>query len=123
MDKRTLFTNTERLQYSVPSQNLMEDKQLIRNQYSQAVINQQSAAYKLQKDTPLIRILDKPDPPYDKQGKSPLLYGLIGFLVASALLSGLIVSKLFLRFTRQEISRALFSTASSENTTTTATVL
>lgn len=119
MDKRTLFTNTDQLQYRVPSENLLEDKQLIRNQYSQAVINQQTAAYKLQRETPLIRVLDKPDPPYNMQSKSAIAYGISGFLAACMLISGLVISRLFLRFTRQEISRALMGSISSTNTTTT----
>lgn len=123
IDKRTLFTNTEKMEYKVPTENLVEDKQLIRNQYTQAVINQQTAAYKLQKDTPLIRVLDKPDPPYDKQRRSPILYGIIGFLLGGVFISMLIVGKLFLRYTRQEILRALFGNLPSETTTTTASVL
>ncbi len=119
MDKRSLFTNTDRLQYRVPSENLIEDKQLIRNQYSQAVINQQTAAYKLQKETPLIRVLDKPDPPYEKQSKSAILYGVIGFLAGCMFFGCIIISRLFLRFTRQEISKALLGGISSQTSTTT----
>ncbi|MEO6329461.1 MAG: hypothetical protein ABIO55_11025 [Ginsengibacter sp.] len=122
MDKRTLFTNTERLQYKVPAENLVEDKLLIRNQYSQAVINQQSAAYKLQKDTPLIRVLDKPDPPFDKQRRSWILYCIIGLLVGGVGMAALIVSKLLLRYTRQEVSRALFGAIPSKTSTTTTTI-
>jgi hypothetical protein len=117
MDKKTLFTNTDKMEYRVPTENVEEDKQLIRNQYSQAVINQQTAAYKLQKETPLIRILDKPDPPFDKSSKSTLLYSIIGFLAGGVFVAGLVISRLLLRFTRQEISRALFGIPSKTTTT------
>ena len=53
IDKRTLFTNTNQLQFKVPTENLIADKEMIRQQYAQAVANQQNAAYKLQKATPL----------------------------------------------------------------------
>ncbi len=65
IDKRTLFTNTAKLEFRVPTENLLADKQMIRQQYAQAVANQQNAAYKLQKATPLIKVLDRPEPPYD----------------------------------------------------------
>jgi len=122
MDKRTLFTNTDRMQYKVPAENLIEDKQLIRSQYTQAVINQQSAAYKLQKDTPLIRVLDKPDPPFDKQRRSWILYGIVGFFLGAAGVAGIITGRLLLRYTGQELTRALLGTTPSENTSTTASV-
>lgn len=116
-EKRTLFTNTDKLQYRLPTENLVEDKQLIRNQYSQAVINQQTAAYKLQRDTPLIRVLDKPDPPFDTKGKSAIFYTLLGLLAGGILIGALVVSRIFLRFTSQEISRALLGEPSQTTTT------
>jgi hypothetical protein len=127
IDRRTLFTNTEKMEFRVPTENLIEDKQLIRNQYSQAVINQQTAAYKLQKDTPLIRVLDKPDPPYDKKRKSTILYSILGFLTGSVITGALVISGLLLRFIKQETARALFgsmpSGTSAGTTTTTASAL
>jgi hypothetical protein len=119
IDKRTLFTNTDKLEYRVPTENLLADKEMIRNQYSSAVTNQQSAAYKLQKATPLIRVLDKPDPPYEKQSKSALLYGIIGFLGGAVLIGGLLTARLLLRYLVQEVSKAIFGYSSSKTTSTT----
>ncbi len=121
MDKRTLFTNTDKLQYRVPTDNLLADKEMIRNQYAQAVANQQSAAYKLQKATPLIRVLDKPEPPFEKESKSAIMYGLIGFLGGGMLLAGLLTSGLIWRYARQEMSKAIFGNSSSKSSTTTTT--
>lgn len=123
IDKRTLFTNTDKLEYRVPTENLLADKQMIRNQYSSAVTNQQSAAYKLQKATPLIRVLDRPDPPYDKQSRSAILYGIIGFLGGAVLIGAFVTSGLLFRYMRQEVSNAIFGNSSSKTTSTTATVL
>ena len=124
IDKRTLFTNTAKLEFRVPTENLLADKQMIRQQYAQAVANQQNAAYKLQKATPLIKVLDRPEPPYDVEDKSAVLYGFIGFFAAIILASLLFVSGIILKFTRQEIHRALFGAGTPGNTsTTTATAL
>jgi hypothetical protein len=122
IDKRTLFTNTDKLEYRVPHENLLADKQMIRSQYAQAVANQQSAAYKLQKATPLIKVLDKPEPPYEIQNRSATTYGAIGFLVGAIFVSGIAISGLLLGFIKQEASRAIFGSSSSKNTSTTATV-
>ena len=90
---------------------------MIRNQYASAVANQQGAAYKLQKATPLIRVLDKPDPPYDKHSRSAILYGLIGCLAGIVLIGGLLISRLLLRYLQQEISKAIFGNSLSKTTT------
>ncbi len=60
IDRKSLFTDPDKLEYRMPNENLLADKQLIRTQYAQAVANQQSAAYKLQKDTPIIKDDVKP---------------------------------------------------------------
>ena len=117
IDKRTLFTNTAKLEYRVPTENLLADKQMIRQQYAQAVANQQNAAYKLQKATPLIKVLDRPEPPYDVENKSAVLYGLIGFFAGLILTSLFFVSGLILKFMRDEINKALFGSGASKKTT------
>ena len=122
IDKRTLFTNTEKLQYKVPVENLIMEKQMVNNQYIQAVANRENAAYKLQKATPLIKVLDKPEPPYDSQSKSGIMYGLLGFLLGSILVAGLAIAGIIIKFIRIEATRAIFGTTS-KTTTTTSTAL
>ena len=78
MIKELCLPIQRKLEFRVPTENLLADKQMIRQQYAQAVANQQNAAYKLQKATPLIKILDKPEPPYDVENKSAVFYGLMG---------------------------------------------
>ena len=107
LDKRLLFTNTAKLQFRVPTENLLAEKQLIRNQYVQAVTNQQNAAYKLQKATPLIEVLDRPEPPYDFQKKSSKMYAIVGLVIGSILIIGLLVLNLLGIFIKQEISKLL----------------
>ena len=88
IDKRTLFTNTDKLEFKVPVENLIMEKQMVNNQYVQAVANRENAAYKLQKATPLIKVLDKPEPPYDSLSKSGTMYGTVGFFLGIFLVAG-----------------------------------
>lgn len=113
IDKRTMFTNTAKLEFRVPAENLLADKQMIRQQYATAVANQQNAAYKLQKATPVIKVLDKPEPPYSVQNKSPMLFGSIGFFVALVLVALLLVSGILIKYLKEETHRALFGTGKS----------
>lgn len=108
MDKKTMFTNTSKLEYRVPTENLLADKQMIRQQYATAVANQQNAAYKLQKATPVIKVLDKPDPPYNVQHKSPVIFGAIGFIAGFLLIGLLAVSGILLRYLKDETSKLIF---------------
>lgn len=120
IDKRTLFTNTSKLEFKVPVENLITEKQMVNSQYIQAVANRENAAYKLQKATPLIKVLDKPEPPYIPQSKSAIMYGLLGFFLGSILIAGLAIAGIILKFIRQEATKAIFGSTSK---TTTATVL
>ena len=88
IDKRTLFTNTSKLEFKVPVENLIMEKQMVNNQYIQAVANRENAAYKLQKATPVIKVLDKPEPPYNSQSKSATMYGMLGFFLGRFLIAG-----------------------------------
>ncbi len=122
IDKRTLFTNTEKLEFKVPVENLIQEKQMVNNQYIQAVANRENAAYKLQKATPVIKVLDKPEPPYDSQSKSATLYGVLGFFLGSFIVAGLAIAGIIFKFIRLEANKAIFG-GTSKTTTTTATVL
>ncbi|MEO6683116.1 MAG: hypothetical protein ABIN48_09855 [Ginsengibacter sp.] len=111
MDKRTMFTNTTKLEYRVPTENLLADKQMIRSQYATAVANQQNAAYKLQKSTPVIKVLDKPEPPYNVEHKSPLIFGTLGFFLGFIIIGLLSVSGLLLSYIKAEVSKVVFGTS------------
>lgn len=108
MDQRTMFTNTNKLEYRVPSENILADKQMLRAQYANAVANQQNAAYKLQKVTPVIKVLDKPEPPYNISVKSPLIYGIIGFVAGFLLTSLLLVTPFLMRYAGSEFSKMIY---------------
>ena len=107
IDKRTLFTNTSKLEFKVPVENLIMEKQMINNQYLQAVANRENAAYKLQKATPVIKVLDKPEPPFDTVQKSTLTYmmigGLLGFFIGILMVSWKVINK----YMADELNKAI----------------
>ena len=121
IDKKTMFTNTAKLQYRVPTENLIADKQMIRQQYANAVANQQNAAYKLQKATPVIKVLDKPEPPYIVEHKSPVIFGAIGFFLGVFFITALLISGIVLKYIKEETSKALFASGNLNNDSTTVT--
>ena len=108
IDKRTLFTNTDKMEFKVPTENLITEKQMLREQYAVAVANQQNAAYKLQKATPVMKVLDYPEPPYDVQKRSPIVYGIIGFLIGLILSTGFFTFRLFVRYAIEEANKAIY---------------
>lgn len=121
IDKKTLFTNTSKMEFRVPTENLITDKQMLRQLYAVAVANQQNAAYKLQRATPVIKVLDYPDPPYDVQNKSPLIYGIIGLFIGLILSIGYSSIRLLVKYAKEETSKAIYG-EKNENTSTTAAV-
>ena len=65
LDESTYFTNDELKRFNLPKINLAQDKNTVQSQYYYAVNNREAAAYKLQKETPIIEALDKPEGLYD----------------------------------------------------------
>ena len=108
IDKRTLFTNTDKMEFKVPTENLITEKQMLRQQYAVAVANQQNAAYKLQKATPVMKVLDYPEPPYDVQKRSPVIYGILGLLIGLILTTGYYTLRLFIRYGKEEVNKAIY---------------
>jgi hypothetical protein len=107
LDESTFFTNNELQRFSLPKMNLMQDKQSIQSQYYYAVNNREASAYKLQKETPVIETLDKPEPPYWPTSKSPKLYAFIGLLFG-ALIGAIIVSwKVISQYVGAELNKAI----------------
>ncbi len=107
LDETTFFTNEGLQRYSIPKVNLAQDKATVQSQYYYAVNNRESAAYRLQKETPIIEALDKPEPPYDPVQKSKIIYTLIGLILGS-LLGMLAVSwKIINQYLGDELNKAI----------------
>jgi len=107
LDESTFFTNEGLQRYSIPKVNLAQDKATVQSQYYYAVNNRESAAYRLQKETPIIEALDKPEPPYDPVKKSKIIYTLIG-LILGGILGMLAVSwKIINQYLGDELNKAI----------------
>lgn len=106
LQKTTMFTNGS-LEYQMPAENLIADKQLLRNQYATAVTNQQNASYILQKATPVVKILDRPDEPYKKRKRLPVFYFLFGCLLGGGLVTAISVTGVFTLYLREKVSSGL----------------
>ena len=107
LDETTFFTNNELKRFNLPKINLDQDKQTVQSQYYYAVNNRESAAYKLQKATPIIETLDKPEGPYDRDAKSTKLYAFIGFLLG-AFIGVIVVSwKIISNYLGSELNKAI----------------
>ncbi|MEI8059671.1 MAG: hypothetical protein WCG67_05890, partial [Ferruginibacter sp.] len=107
LDETTFFTNDELRRFNIPKANLLQDKSTVQSQYYYAVNNRESAAYRLQKETPIIEPLDKPEGPYDAIGKSTKLYAIIGIMLG-AFLGALMVSwKIINNYLGAELNKAM----------------
>lgn len=107
LDESTFFTNEGLQRYSLPKLNLAQDKATVQSQYYYAVNNRESAAYRLQKETPIIEPLDRPEPPYDPVQKSKIIYTLIG-LILGTFIGVLAVSwKIINQYLGEELNKAL----------------
>ena len=107
LDESTFFTNEGLKRYSIPKTNLNQDKATVQSQYYYAVNNRESAAYRLQKETPIMEPLDKPEPPYTPTQKSKMIYSLIGIILG--LIIGIILMswKIINKYLGDELNRAI----------------
>lgn len=107
LDESTFFTNEGLKRYNLPKTNLAQDKATVQSQYYYAVNNRESAAYRLQKETPIIEPLDRPEPPFNQTQKSKMMYVLIGLILGS-IIGILIVSwKIINKYLAEELNKAV----------------
>lgn len=114
LDESTFFTNEELKRYSLPKQNLAQDKATVQSQYYYAVNNREAAAYKLQKETPIIEALDRPEPPFDASEKSKSLYTMIGLMLGTIIGLVLVSWKIISKFISEELNKAIEKAAQSK---------
>lgn len=107
LDESTFFTNEELKRYNLPKVNLAQDKATVQSQYYYAVNNRESAAYRLQKETPIIEPLDKPEPPYDPIKKSKMIYTLIGMILGGFIAVLAVSWKLINKYLGDELNKAI----------------
>jgi hypothetical protein len=106
----TLFVSPDKIEYQIPKENLVADKDRVLRQRDASANNREEALWRLQKVTPIIAILDKPDPPFEISKPSSLVYALIGFIIGCILGSGLLISGTLYRYAKEEANKAIFGT-------------
>ncbi len=107
LDESTFFTDEGLKRYSLPKTNLAQDKATVQSQYYYAVNNRESAAYRLQKETPIIEPLDRPEPPYDPVQKSGMIYLIIGLILGSVIGVLLVSWKIINKYLGYELNKAI----------------
>ena len=108
MQNTTFFTPVEKLEYGIPKENLNMEKNRIVRQRDISVNNREEATWRLQKATPIISVLDKPEEPFTVSAPSPILYGIIGFIAGCILSALFLISGLIFRYVKSEIYKAFF---------------
>lgn len=107
LSNTTLFVSPEKIQYQIPKENLVNDKDYVMRQRDAAANNREEALWRLQKVTPIIAILDKPDPPYDIKQPSGIIYGLAGLIIGMILAALFSISGMLYRYTVAEAKKAV----------------
>jgi uncharacterized protein involved in exopolysaccharide biosynthesis len=119
MNNTTLFVPADKIQYIIPKENLASDKERVMRQRDASANNREEALWRLQKVTPIIETLDKPDPPYQVKRASTMMYTLIGFLLGAFLATGAVVSGILYKYLKQQAGSAIFGDPVLDNTTST----
>jgi hypothetical protein len=102
------FTPSDRLEYNIPKDNLNALKERTMRQRDVAANNREEALWRLQKQTPIIKILDKPDPPFDKKQTSKTLFAVVGLLMGVVLAVILLIGGLIGKYIENELQKAIF---------------
>ena len=116
LNNTTLFVSNSKIEYSIPKENLINDKNRILRQRDAAATNREEALWILQKATPIIATLDKPDPPFDKTKPSGILYAFIGLVLGMLLVFALLLWPLVFGYIKGEMNKAIFTDETSDDT-------
>lgn len=128
MANTTRFVPKERIEYSIPKENLINAKERGVRQRDALTNNKEEALWRLQKATPIIALLDKPERPFAFTKPSAMMYGIIGFVLGVLLAVLLLVAPILYKYVEFEANKAVFGEeelpkeedASTVTTTTTA---
>lgn len=108
LQRTTLFTPTDLLEYNLPKDNVNADKIRIGRQRDMSIHNRDEAAWRLQKVTPIIAVLDKPVAPFDEAKPSKIIFGFAGFIIGFVLAIIVLLSGLLYRYAKSEIYNGIF---------------
>lgn len=105
----TLFA-PDKLEYEIPKQRVMSDRQRYIRQRDISLNNQEEALWRLQKLTPIISVLDKPTEPFTQNKTSAVMYLIIGFIAGSIIAAFISVIQLLYKYAKDEIYKSIFAT-------------
>ena len=108
LSNTTLFVPSEKIEYSIPKENLSNQKEWVTKQRDASANNREEALWRLQKVTPIIATLDRPDPPYDVQKSSSVMFGGIGFFLGCVIMMFFVIAGLLYKFAKMEMHKAVF---------------
>lgn len=108
MANTTRFVPQEKIEYSIPKENLINAKERGVRQRDALTNNKEEALWRLQKATPIISILDKPERPFDTIKPSAMMYGMLGFVLGIFLSMLLLVAPILYKYIEFEANKAVF---------------
>lgn len=120
LSNTTLFVPIGKVQYTIPKENLENNKQMVLAQRNGAASNREEALWRKQRVTPIIEILDAPEPPFNVSVTSKPLYALVGLLIGCLLISLVSIAGIFYRFMHHEFQKKLVDTVEISPVSTTA---
>jgi hypothetical protein len=116
LSNTTVFTPVDRLEYSIPKDNLSDEKLRVAHERDININNREEALWRLQKVTPIIATLDKPNPPFDTEKPSSIIYAIIGFIVGCFIATIIAISGLLYKYVKAEIYKTVFGDAAQSTT-------
>lgn len=114
MANTTRFVPKERIEYSIPKENLINAKQRSIQQRDALTNNKEEALWRLQKATPIIATLDKPERPFSQTKPSTMLYVVLGFALGAFACIGLLIAPILFKYIEEETNNAIFGNENPE---------
>jgi uncharacterized protein involved in exopolysaccharide biosynthesis len=116
MNNTTLFVPNSKIEYSIPKENLVNAKERLIRLRDASANNREEALWRLQKATPIIATLDKPEPPFDVKRTSGAVYGFVGFFLGAVLTMVILIAPLLILYLKEEANKAIFGGEDPEET-------
>ncbi len=99
--------------------NLANEKERVMAHREASANNREEALWRLQKVTPIIAILDKPDPPFKVTAPSAMIYGMSGFFVGCVLGILALIAGIIYRYAKHMANQAIFRQPVTDSTIST----
>lgn len=108
INNTTMFTTPSKIEYTIPKENLINDKTRVLGIYNLSANNKEEALWRMQRATPILSMLDKPDPPFSSQVPSAGLYATIGFFIGCILGAIIFITDILYNFSKKKVNTAVY---------------